>query len=71
MARESKAQPGRTRAGRPKGSFEDFDLLLEQLGSPLLIELGKPVPEDRCLPKPRAGDCPVAHNRGLFGEDLH
>ena len=71
MAQGSKAQPGRTRAGRPKGSFEDFDLLLEQLGSPLLIELGKPVPDDRCIPKPRAGDCPVAHNRALFGDDLH
>lgn len=51
------------------GSFEDFDLLLEQLGTPLLIELGKPSPDARCLPKPRAGDCPVAHNHALIGKD--
>jgi hypothetical protein len=71
MAQGSKAKPVKARVGRPRGSFEDFDLLLEQLGSPLLIELGKPVPEDRRVPRPRAGDCPVAHNRALFGEDLH
>ena len=71
MAQGSKAKPATARVGRPAGSFDDFDLLLEQLGSPLLIELGKPLPEDRCLPKHRAGDCPVAPNRALFGEDLH
>jgi hypothetical protein len=44
--------------------------LLEQLGSPPLIELGKPAPDERHLPKRRVGSNPAAHNRALLGEDL-
>jgi hypothetical protein len=59
------------RSKRPQGSFQDLDLLLEQLGSPPLIELGNPAPDDKFLPKRRAGACPATHNRELLGDDLH
>lgn len=66
---DGKAAASRARS-QPQGSFQDFDLLLEQLGSEPLIELGKPLPNEKYLPKARAGTCPVAHNRALIGEDL-
>jgi cytochrome c peroxidase len=52
------------------GNFNDLEHLLEQLGSPPLIELGKPTPHDKHLPKSRVGSCPAAHNRALLGEEL-
>lgn len=52
-----------------QGSFKDLESLFEQLGDAPVIELGKPAPEDRYLPKPRAGGCPSSHNRALLGGD--
>jgi hypothetical protein len=49
------------------GNFSDFDRLFEQLGQPQLIELGKPLPGERFLPKKRVGKCPAAHNKALLG----
>jgi hypothetical protein len=55
---------------RSPGNFHDLEQLLEQLGSPPLIELGKPTPDGRYLPKSRVGSCPAAHNRALLGDEL-
>jgi hypothetical protein len=63
------------RRRKAPGSFQDLERLLEHLGTPLLIELGKPVPDDKHVPRRRTrksvGRCPAAHNRALIGEDLH
>jgi len=50
------------------GNFGDFDHLFEQLAKPQLIELGKPLPKKKYLPKKRVGSCPAAHNRALLGK---
>lgn len=52
-----------------RGNFSDFDLLFEQLAAPPVMELGKPAPEERYIPKPRAGSCHAAHNRELLGDE--
>jgi hypothetical protein len=44
------------------GNFHDFDRLLEHLGDPPIFQLGHPLPNERFMPKPRAGNCPVTHN---------
>lgn len=51
-----------------RGNFSDFDLLFEQLAAPPVMELGKPAPDDRYLPKPRVGSCEASHNRELLGD---
>ena len=50
------------------GNFHDLDSLLEQLGDPPIFQLGHPLPNERFMPKPRAGSCPAAHNDALVGE---
>jgi len=51
------------------GNFDDLMALIEQLSEPLsLIELGNPVPQDKFMPRRRAGSCPAAHNDALVGE---
>jgi hypothetical protein len=50
------------------GNFNDLDSLLENLGSPPVFELGKPLPSERYLPKIRAGSCPESHNRALLDD---
>jgi hypothetical protein len=52
------------------GNFSDFEDLFEQLAQPHVIELGKPLPRDKHLPRERAGSCPATHNRRLAGEEL-
>ena len=52
-----------------RGNFNDFDLLFEQLASIPAIELGKPLPEEKFMPK-RAGSCQAAHNRALLDDGL-
>lgn len=49
-----------------KGNFKDLETLLDQLAAPPLIELGKPLPNDKFIPRPTAGRCPAAHNRALL-----
>jgi hypothetical protein len=52
------------------GSFaQDIEQLLEQLATPLVMELGNPPPQERYLPnrKQRVGRSPAAHNRALLG----
>jgi hypothetical protein len=53
------------------GSFQDLDRLLQELGKPAIIELGKPAPAEKHLPrKAVAARCPAAHNELLVsGED--
>jgi hypothetical protein len=51
------------------GNFDDFDMLFEQLASPAVMTLGFPLPEDKFIPRPRAGSCPAAHNRALLSEE--
>ena len=51
------------------GNFKDLENLLEQLGEPPIIELGKPAPDEKFLPRNRAGDCHATHNRALLGEE--
>jgi hypothetical protein len=51
------------------GNFRDLESLLDQLGSAPIIELGKPLPFEKFLPKCRLGDCHASHNRALFGEE--
>jgi hypothetical protein len=50
------------------GNFGDFESLFGQLAEPVMIELGKPLPRKKFLPKKRAGSCPAAHNRALLGD---
>jgi hypothetical protein len=52
------------------GSFDDIEVLLEQFRDAPVYELGKPEPEERYLPKARAGKCPVAHIVRLDCDDL-
>lgn len=59
------------RRGASAGSFSDeIARLLEQLATAPLIELGKPIPDEKHLPKearrPRIGNCPASHNRLLL-----
>ena len=52
------------------GTFgDDFDWLIKQLDRPAIIELGKPEPEGRFLPR-NAGSCHASHNRLLLGDVL-
>ena len=50
------------------GNFTDLQSLFDRLAEPNLIELGKPLPRAKFLPKPRIGDCPAAHNRALLDD---
>ena len=49
------------------GNFTDLQSLFDRLGEPNLIELGKPVPNEKFLPRKRLGSCPAAHNEALIG----
>jgi hypothetical protein len=49
------------------GNFGDLDSLFEQLSEPIVIELGKPLPKHKFMPRRRVGDCPAAHNEALLG----
>ena len=52
---------------KTQGSFRhDLDWLLEQLDSPSVIELGKPLPQEKFLQRIGAARCPAAHNRVLL-----
>jgi hypothetical protein len=51
------------------GNFGDLDSLFDQLAEPAVIELGKPLPRKKYLPRKRAGSCPAAHNRTLLGDE--
>jgi hypothetical protein len=51
------------------GNFADLDDLFAQLDQPMtVIELGKPLPKERYMPRKRIGTCPAAHNRALLGD---
>ena len=50
------------------GNFQDLQSLLDQLGSPPLFELGKPLPSQKYLPTQGLSSCPAAHNRALLDE---
>ena len=50
------------------GNFSDLDSLFEQLSQPVVIELGKPLPKVKFMPRRRVGDCPAAHNEALLAE---
>jgi hypothetical protein len=52
------------------GNFGDLDSLFEQLSQPVVIELGKPLPKTKFMPRRRVGDCPAAHNEALLGRKL-
>lgn len=52
------------------GGFHDLASLLEHFDEPAIFILGAPLPDERFLPRPRAGRCPAAHNRLLTSEDL-
>lgn len=60
-SREARESPGR---------FDDLASLLEHFDEPAIFVLGSPLPEERHMPRPRAGRCPAAHNRALTGEDI-
>jgi hypothetical protein len=51
-----------------QGNFGDFESLFGQLGQQPVIELGKPLPKKKYLPRKRAGKCHAAHNRELLGK---
>ena len=51
------------RSKKPDG---DLLQLLTLLNEELIMELGKPLPHEECLPKLRDPRCPAAHNRALF-----
>ena len=60
---KTKARPG------SEGNFQDLESLLDQLGEAPVFQLGKPLPQEKFMPKMRAGSCPAAHNRALLGEE--
>jgi hypothetical protein len=51
-----------------QGNFGDFESLFGQLGQQPVIELGKPLPKKKYLPRTRVGKCHAAHNRALVGK---
>ena len=51
------------------GNFGDIDDLFDQLSQPAVIELGKPLPKSKYLPKKRIGSCPAAHNEALISNN--
>ena len=53
---------------RAAGNFRDLEMLLEHLGEDPVFELGKPLPNDRFMPKSRVGNCPASHNRFLLDD---
>lgn len=48
------------------GNFDDLESLLEHLGDAPIFRLGHPLPDERFLPKRKAGSCPAAHNELLL-----
>ena len=48
------------------GNFGDLYKLFEGLSQPQLIELGKPLPRKKHLPRKSVGSCPAAHNQALL-----
>ena len=52
----------------PRGSFADLESLLEELGKPPVLELGKPLPSDKYLPKPKPSLTPAHINRLLLDQ---
>ena len=50
------------------GNFADLERLFDSLGEPNVMELGKPLPDEKVLPKKRIGSCPAAHNEALVGK---
>ena len=55
------------------GSFaQEIEQLLDQLATPLVMELGNPPPNEKYLPnrKRRVGRSPAAHNRALLGNEF-
>lgn len=65
---DAAAEAERKSSSGTRGNFSDFDLLFEQLATPPVMELGKPAPDERFLPKPRVGSCEASHNRELLGD---
>jgi hypothetical protein len=55
----------------PGGSFQDLQSLLDQLGSPPVFELGKPLPNEKYLPQQGLSGCPAAHNRALLDDEMN
>jgi hypothetical protein len=54
---------------RLNGSFHgDLERLLEELGKPPIMELGKPLPRDKFLQQLEAARCPATHNRLLLDD---
>lgn len=51
-----------------EGNFHDLDSLIEHLGDPPIFQLGHPLPNERFMPKARAGSCPATHNDVLLRE---
>jgi len=48
------------------GNFTDMQSLFDRLAEPNVIELGKPLPKTKFLPRERAGSSPAAHNEALL-----
>lgn len=51
------------------GNFADFESLFDQLSEPALVELGKPLPKAKYMPRRRIGRCPAAHNQALLDRE--
>ncbi len=52
----------------PRGSFADLENLLEELAKPPVLELGKPLPNDKYLPTRKPGLTPAQVNRLLLDQ---
>ena len=59
------AGPDRSTTNRI-GNFGNLEDLFAQLEQPQVIELGKPLPRPKYLPRTRVGRCPAAHNQALL-----
>ena len=54
---------------KPSGNFrQDLSRLLDELDRPPILELGKPLPDDKHVPRRQLSRCPAAHNRLLLDE---
>ena len=58
-----------SRTSASRGNFQDFDQLFEQLAQAPVMTLGHPLPNEKYLPKPRAGSCQATHNEQLLREE--
>jgi len=67
MGRSDRLARMKDGSGGPGSFRNDLEALLEELTKPAVLELGKPAPQAKYLPKRRSVRCPAEHNQRLLG----